>query len=364
MNRYAMTVCLSLVACAGASRAGAPPVAPAVRSLTLAEAAKHALEHRGYRVERGDAGSLRVSHPSRPEPLEAFVKPFSVSSAPSATASPCDPLEVLRTANQLLLNVEVAYWNLYQGQKALSARKQAVQSSLELLRLCKSRHAEGTASKEDVSLAREQYRTLRKQCGEFADAESEYERQLVALTGLEAGSRLRTSDRPSVTRERPDWDAALQVALAKRPELRMARKDVFFARTILWAERIVEALLGVPSTVPLKLQLVRAIEVRNDQEGKAQNFLELYYRRLNLNYKQIQSTRAQREAFGELLTARKVQYASGRCSLAALLEAQRSCADAQASEYAAIGTYNNARAGFDYGKGTTLDRHRMVFGQR
>ena len=192
-------------------------------------------------------------------------------------------------------------------------------------------------------MALEQYRSLRKQSGAAADVASEMERNLVALTRLEAGARLRPSDRPSLAQQRPDWDAALREAIAKRPELRMARKDVRSSSPELQA---------------------RSLQVLKDQEAKAQNFLELYYRRLSLNSKQIQSTRAQREAFGELLIARKVQYATGRCSLAELLEAQRSQADAQTQEYAAIGTYNNSRAGFEYGKGTTLDRHHMVFGQR
>ena len=320
MKRHICCCCLALVVCGGVGRAAAPPVAPAIRSISLAEAAKIALENEGYRVERGEDGSLQVSHPSRLGSLEA-----------------------LRLANQRLLNVEVAYWNLYQWRKALSAREQAVRGSRELLHLCESRHEEGTASKEEVSLARKQYRSLRKQSGAAADVALEMERQLVALTGLGAGSRLRPSDRPSLAQQRPDWDAALREAIAKRPELRMARKDVRSSSPELQA---------------------RSLQVLKDQEAKAQNFLELCYRRLSLNSKQIQSTRAQREAFGELLIARKVQYATGRCSLAELLEAQRFQADAQTQEYAAIGTYNNARAGFDYGKGTTLDRHHMVFGQR
>ena len=349
MNRYVSYACLSLVVCAGASRAAAPPVAPAVRSISLAEAAKIALENDGYRVERGEDGTLGVSHPKR-----------------------SDSLEALRTANQKLLNIEVAYWNLYQWQKARSARERAVRNSRELLRLCKTRHEEGTASKEEVSLARKQYRSLRKQSRAAADVASEMERQLVALTGLGAGSRVRPSDHPSLKRERPDWDAALREAAARRPELLMIRNDVASASANLSAVKTFGGLLGMfsgwqPSPMlvrTLQVQLARDLEVLKDQEGKAQNFLELYYRRLNLNYKQIQSIRAQREAFGELLIARKVQYAAGRCSLAELLEAQRFQADAQTQEYAAIGTYNNARAGFDYGKGTTLDRHRMVFGQR
>jgi outer membrane protein TolC len=345
MIRSVSYACLSLIICAGAGRAAAPPVVPTVRPISLAEAAKCALEAEGFSVGRSDGGSLRVSPPRRLGSLEA-----------------------LRLANQRLLNVEVAYWNLYQARKALSARKKAVRTSRELLRLCESRHEAGTASKAEVAQARKQYRELRKQCREAADGALEFERSLVVLAGLGAGSRLRPSDHPSLTRERPAWDAALREAISRRPELQMARKDVSASSVKLHAEETFGVVLEIFTPLRLKRKPVRALqsqlarhsEVLEDQEGKAQNFLELYYCRLSLNYKQIQSTRAQREALGEMLVARKVQYAAGRCSLAALLDAQRACADAQGAEYAAIGMYNNARAGFVYGKGATLDRHHMV----
>ena len=218
--------CLALTVCGGASRAAAPPVATAVRSISLAEAAKSTLEAEGFRVERGEDGSLCVSHPTR-----------------------SDSLEALRTANQKLLNVEVAYWNLYQAQKALSARKKAVRTSRELLRLCERRHEAGTSTRAEVAQAREQYRELREQRGATADATLEYERALVALSGLAAGTRLRPVDHPSLTRARPDWDAALRDAVAKRPELRMARSDVDYQKTIRIAEVIVLALPGLAGEI-------------------------------------------------------------------------------------------------------------------
>ena len=118
---------------------------------------------------------------------------------------------------------------------------------------------------------------------------------------------------------------------------------------------------GDISPKALQIQVAWTSQVLEDQQGKAQNFLELYYRRISLHYQQIQATRAQSEAFGELLRARNVEYAAGRCTLAALLEANRCCNDARAQEYVAIESYNNALAGFEYGKGASLDRHHMVF---
>ncbi len=365
MKRLVGCLCLSLVVCSeDVSRAAAPPVAGATRSLSLAEAATRALEHKGYRVERRGHGSLRVVHDSR-----------------------IDSLEALRLANQTLLNTEVAYWNLYQTRMALSARKQGRRCSRESLRACKSRKEVGEASRKEVAQARSQYESMRTQCRDASEAVADSERQLSALTGLDldAGCPLRPSDHPTLTFSRPDWEAAMKETLARRPELRMTRNEVFSCQVALLRERAVQGIWqlsdkqvwnapakdrpegsrsgsdAMSSTPPLQMQLAQALEVLKDQEGKAQNFLESYYRRISLNYKQTQATRAQREAFAELLEARKTQYAAGRCSLTALLAAQRGWTDALGHETYPIAAYNNALAGFEYGKGTTLDRHHMVF---
>ena len=358
--------CLSLVVCSGeVSRAAAPPVAGAMRTVSLAEAATRALEHKGYQVERSDDGSLRVAHASR-----------------------IDPLEAERFANQTLLNVEVAYWNLYRSRMALAGRKQGLRRSRALLRVCESRHEIGKATRTEVTQARSQYESMRAQSQDASQEEAESERQLASMIGMGLRERVRLQpcDTPTLAPSRPDWDASLRHALSRRPELRTSRNEVSYSKAMLLTERAVEALSGLPceqlwtlmamgrntptawrspigdiSPKALQAQVAFASQVLEDQEGKAHNFLELYYRRISLNYEQIQATRAQREAFGELLRARNVEYAAGRGTLAALLEANRNCNDARAQEYAAIGSYNNALAGFEYGKGTILDRHHMVF---
>ena len=223
------------------------------------------------------------------------------------------------------------------------------------------------------------------------------------------------SDSPTLAPFKPDWDMALKDAIEKRPELFMARQDVKAAQLQLdprqelaaarralhrhlrhqrprrparrrrrdaWtatatpcgAWPTATSTTTAPASaaiIPIgyrlaytqvrraQLNLARSLEVLKDQEGKAQNFLELYYRRLSLNYKQIQSTRAQREAFGELLKARSSQANAGKITLQDALEAQRFWADALASEFQAIVTYNNAIAGFEYGKGTILQHNNV-----
>ena len=157
MKRFIGCWCLALVVCGGdMSRAAAPPVVGAMRTLSLAEAATRALEHKGYRVERRDDGSLRVVHDSR-----------------------IDSLEALRLANQTLLNAEVAYWNLYRSRMDLSAKQQGLRCSHKLLRVCKSRHEIGKASRTEVTQARSQYESMRTQCREASLEAADSERQLV-----------------------------------------------------------------------------------------------------------------------------------------------------------------------------------------
>jgi hypothetical protein len=96
---------------------------------------------------------------------------------------------------------------------------------------------------------------------------------------------------------------------------------------------------------------------------KAERFLGLEYRRMSSGYAQIKAARAQREAFATQLRVRYDLYRVGANELGTggrpvtlnlLLEAQRFWADALATEYQAIVTYNNAICGWEYAKGTIL----------
>ena len=214
MNRFVGVLCL--VVCGGEYT----HAAPVTRSLSLAEAAKLALEHRGYRVERSATGSSRVHHDAR----VGFV-------------------EAERIANQTLLNVEVAYWNLYGARKARSNWKHSLETSGEMLRDIESRHEAGTATKEEVAKVRSQCELFRMKCRESLDQVLENEQQLVALTGLEAGSRVRPSDRPSLVQVRPDWKAALDEGISRRPELRMARNEVYWSSVKLSGAKTLDSFM-------------------------------------------------------------------------------------------------------------------------
>jgi hypothetical protein len=99
------------------------------------------------------------------------------------------------------------------------------------------------------------------------------------------------------------------------------------------------------------------------QELKAESFLSREYRLLDENHKQIEINRAQRQAASEQLEGRFKEYLSGRGTLDILLESQRVWADALRAEFDAIVQYNNAIIGFEFAKGTILQRDNIVIGE-
>ena len=119
----------------------------------------------------------------------------------------------------------------------------------------------------------------------------------------------------------------------------------------------------VPMVRQAQIALTRSMETLVDQEKKAESFLYLYYKRLSTAYEQIKANRAQREAFGEQLRTRQLEYDAGRGTLDTLLESQRFWADALANEYQAIVTYNNSLVGFEFAKGSIMQHDNVVIAE-
>lgn len=332
--------------------------------------------------------------------------------------------EFERVVNQMLLNVEVAYWNLYGSYWTLYSREQGLQFAFTAFNLSKAKLEAGRIPAADFYQSRGQYELFRAQRLQAIDQVLEYERQLRALLGLpvEDGHRLMPSDSPTLAPYAPNWQESLRDALTKRPELYMARQQVKAAQMNLIVQKnfllpdvrltasydvnslgtqldggsgvttnggaqntnAFRALadgnfnswsIGIRAIVPLgyrnahvgvrqaQLLLTQSMEVLKDQELKAESFLYNYYKRLSLAYEQIKANRAQREAFGEQLRTRQLEYAAGRGTLDTLLESQRFWADALANEYQAVVAYNNALVGFEFSKGTIMQHDNVVIAE-
>jgi outer membrane protein TolC len=308
--------------------------------------------------------------------------------------------------NTMLLNVETAYWNLYGAYWTLYSREQGLRFAYESYRLLKAGFDAGRVKAAEYYQARGQYELFRAQRLQAVDQVLENERRLRALMGMpiEDGCRLMPSDQPTLAPYQPDWFSALQDALARRPELYLARQEVKVAQMALiraknsllpdlrfsstydynavgtrldgpdennafrnlslgkfssWALTLRYAQpigfrLAHAQIRQQNLQLARSLEILKDQENKAARYLQLEYRQLASTYEQIRAFRSQRESYGEQLRASNEEYKAGRITLNVVLEAQRFWADALANEYNAIVGYNNALTAFEFAKGTIL----------
>jgi outer membrane protein TolC len=330
------------------------------------------------------------------------------------------PAEFERNINQMLLNVENAYWNLYGSYWQLYSREQGLRLAYDTWKITKAQYQVGRVSKAALAQAEGQYNLFRSQRVQAIDTVLDNERQLRAMLGMkiEDGTRLVPSDAPTLAEYRPDWKTGWYECMQNRPELYMARQDVKvsqlnvqLAKNFLlpdlrssspYDSKAIEERLdgssarnnafrnlasntfydwtvGMRVGMPLgfcfahtqlrqsQLQLARAFLVLHDQEVKAERFLGLYYRRLSSAYFQIKAAQAQREAFATQLQIRYELYRAGAnepgtgnpVNLNLLLEAQRFWAEALATECQAIVTYNNSLAGWEYAKGKIM-KHAHV----
>jgi outer membrane protein TolC len=373
----------------------------------------------GYGVE---INQLRTAHPG------SIINPGVLNTAPTAEGILISRIrfdqqraEFERLVNQMLLNIETAYWNLYGAYWALYSREQGLQFAYTAFRLSKAKLEAGKISAADFYQSKGQYELFKAQRFQAIERVFEFERQLRGLLGMpvDDGTRLMPSDSPTLAPYTPDWSTALQEALTKRPELYMARQDIKAAQmnlilaknqllpdvrftanydfqglgsqldggsgaTTTGGAQNINAFrdladgrfsswsAGIQAVVPLgfrfgnvqvrqaQLALTRAMEVLKDQELKAEHFLYNYYHRLDTAYERIRANRATREAYGEQLRVRQLEYDAGRGTLDLLLESQRFWAEALASEYQAIVDYNNALVGFEFAKGTIM-QHDNIF---
>jgi outer membrane protein TolC len=325
--------------------------------------------------------------------------------------------EFERNIHIMLVNVEVAYWNLYGSYWNLYSREQALRQAFEAFKINRERFSAGRVNIQELSQSRAQYELFRAQRITGLGQVLENERALRALVGLpmEDGKRLVPIDAPTITPFKPDWNTALNEALALRPELMIAREDLKFrqldiinqknlllpdlrftstydlnaigtrldggsgdmnnAFAQLAQDKFNDWALGLNMTIPLgfrdahaavraaQLNLARSYLVLRDQESKAAQFLALQYANLAEFYELIEANRSQRLAAAVQLSARFEEFLAGRGTLDFLLEAQRVWADALRDEFNAIVQYNNALCTFEFAKGTILTFDNVTIGE-
>ncbi len=319
--------------------------------------------------------------------------------------------EFERQVHHQLLNVEVAYWNLYGSYWNLFSREQALRQAYEAWKVTNFQYLAGRKPIVDLAQSRVQYELFRGQRITAMGQVLENERQFRGLLGLpiEDGKRLIPTDQPILTPYNPDWDTALHESLTLRPELVLARQDLKFrqldvisqknlllpdlrltsnydvngigtkldgptpnnAFRSLAANQFHNFGFGLRLDMPLgfrdahaalrvaRLNLARSYISLHDQEVKAQRYLGQQFARLFEYYEQIRAQRAQREAAAQQVKARFAEWQAGKGTLDILLEAQRFWADALREEYNAIVNYNNTLAAFEFAKGTIMQHNNV-----
>jgi outer membrane protein TolC len=323
--------------------------------------------------------------------------------------------EFERNLNFLLLNVEAAYWNLWGAYYQLYSREEGLRYAFESWRLTRLGFEAGRAAEQDLEQARLQYEQFRSQRMTALGQVLESERQLRNLLGMriDDGFRLVPTDSPTLTPYRPNWQEALDLALAGRPELVLARQDVKFRQLDLIRQR--NALLpdlrfvasdtihsigsqldggedpnnalhnlvsdpfndwslGLRLNVPIgfraansnvraaRLNLQRSYLSLTTEENKAELFLGLAYRQVFEFQRQVQINQAALRAATRQLEAYYELFRLGRARPfgADLILAQQNWSNSAAALYTAIVQYNNALATLEFAKGTIRERDSIL----
>lgn len=326
--------------------------------------------------------------------------------------------EFERNVNYLLLNVESAYWNLYGAYYNLYSREEGLRYAYEYWRLTRALFENGRTPVQTLEQIRLQYEQFRGQRLTALGQVLESERQLRGLLGLpiEDGTRLVPVDAPVLAPVKPDWRTALDEALARRPELAIARQELKFRQLdlirvkndLLPDLRFVASdtifgigselgggrdpsnafhnlgndpfnnfSLGLRLSVPVgyrfahaevrdaKLQLQRSYVNLITEEDKAQRYLGLVYRQVQEFQDQIQVQKAALRAATVQLEGYYELFQQGRAagSDANLILALQNFSNSVANYYAAIVQYNNALAAFEFAKGTLMQHDNVVIGE-
>ena len=281
--------------------------------------------------------------------------------------------EFERQVHNLLLNVEIAYWKLYQSYGTLYSNEQVLHLAHKAWRIAEANYTQGRINPQDFYPVHAQYEEFRGERLKALGQVLEAERNLRGLIGLppEDGMRIVPVTAPTLAPYVPNWRAALDDAIGLRPELILARQNLKNAQISLLIQnnflkpdlrfvgqysptgygttlngsgtlidgtgaiRTANALrslgqgdfvnwtMGLTLNVPLgfrlehaavrsaRLQLAQAYYFLHDQEQRVQRALTQQYQKLNEFNRLIETSRAEREAYAQSVKAQWERYKVG-----------------------------------------------------
>ena len=334
--------------------------------------------------------------------------------------------EFERQMHNLLLNVEVAYWNLYAAYGTLYSDEEVLRVLHKLWMDTYVRAQAGSekAPPDVLAITRAQFEEFRGERTNALGAVLEAERNLRGFLGLPAedGTRLVPVTQPTLAPFQPDWNTALNDAMVHRPELVLARENLRFHELALTREKnslqpdlrfvaqyqpvgvgntlsgsgnllqspgapanAFQALssdhfndmtVGLTLSVPLgyrfehasvrsaRLQLAQAYYVLKNEEDKVARNLTQQFQGLSKWYNLIEDRRAERKGYADALKTKfTLVELSKRTVDLDILDNQRRLALALTKEYQAIAEYNNSLARVEFARGTIMQRDNVVIAE-
>lgn len=311
------------------------------------------------------ARALRI--PARNLTLEEAVAiaQHMAGAAPQSNAD--NPIqrraEFKRQMHNLRLNVEVAYWHLYEAYGALHANEEVLRG---LHKVWMDNFHKDQAGKVDSSIlaqVRGQYEEFRGERTNSLVTVLEAERNLRGIMGMpvEDGKRLVPVTAPSLAHVELKWEDALKDALQKRPEMALARENLRLKELAYAREK------NSPDSTPAslidhRLQLAQASDVLKDQEERVKRTLTHQYQSVSKWFQLIENRRAERGAYAKALTKKFDGVQMGKKSVDLdLLDVLRRLALAATKECQAIAEYNNSLARLEFARGTIMRDDDPIF---
>lgn len=375
----------------------------------------------GLSLNQSASGAALNAYNARQGVLSSFVDRNTEGILISRLRFDQQRAEFERQVNLLIVNTEVAYWNLYKAYGQLYITEENLRVMHEIWQQAHNRWKAGNMPPETYFLILGQYQEFRgeriRTLQETLTAEQEL-RGLIGLT-VEDGCRLVPITQPTLTELKPDWTISLEEAFNSRPELQMARDNlryhqylmsiqknslrpdlrafarfepVGFGTTLtgngefidgtgtprpsnaarsLASTHYLDYTFGLQLSMPLgyraelaalraaRLELTQAFLLLRDQEDKTARFLASTYQDLPRQYRGIEAHRSERLAYGKGLTIRLDQLRTGKLTLAGSdKEGPLVFLDAQRRYAAAFSKEFNAIADYN----VALARHEWAKG--
>ncbi len=334
--------------------------------------------------------------------------------------------EFERQMHLLVLNVEVAYWNLYRAYGKLHSATEVFRIAHRVWMAAHARFIAGNMPPSEYYRVLELVHETRAQRQTALSDVLEKERNLRRLAGMpiEDGSRLVLITAPNKAQYLPNFEAAVKDAMVYRPELALVREQLRSAHLVLLREKNsvkpdIRAIaqyfptgfgtrldgngsfkdgigierpnnafrslasdhfndwtIGLVANVPLgyraelaniraaRLILAQSYYLVKDQEERAKSYVTQQWQALSTAYSLIEMRAGQRDASqkGAVALIRAVEIGKEKYDIN-LLDVIRRLGTSMDSEYDAIFEYNNALARFYWSTGTTLHHNNIYLSE-